>query len=224
MMPLRSVIWSSVLLLALGASGRAADTGAAPTAAAAAKPTKERPATAAEKKEVLGPTAPTKSTPIGPSTTLGLTTPNTEPSAETADVDVASETLFVTSVAFLHQSFIGIGMLAETAGSGAYDGQAAADLLDTHHSLAEQVESQLRSLAAAPGLDDADREAIGELVRVAQLNKLQCEALAGFWEGDSVKEKTFETLREAAAKELDRYGEEEPVEPVAAQPGSSTRK
>lgn len=128
-----------------------------------------------------------------------------------------SDTLMTTTIAFLNQSYVSIGVLADAAGKDAYTDEELAEMIDLHHSLAEQVEEQLRVLAKAPDLDAEDVAAVNELAKLAQLNKWQCEALAGVYSGDETKEKVWQQLREAAYTELAKYSdEEESATPAAA--------
>ncbi|MBA4019447.1 MAG: hypothetical protein C0483_19960 [Pirellula sp.] len=130
--------------------------------------------------------------------------------------DPISETLMTTTIAFLNQSYVSIGVLADAAGKDAYTGDELAEMIDLHHSLAEQVEEQLRVLAKTPGLDAEDVAAVNDLAKLAQLNKWQCEALAGVYGGDESKEKIWQQLREAAYTELAKYSDEEETETPAA--------
>ncbi len=128
-----------------------------------------------------------------------------------------SDTLMTTTIAFLNQSYVSIGVLADAAGKDAYTDEELAEMIDLHHSLAEQVEEQLRVLAKSPDLDAEDVAAVNELAKLAQLNKWQCEALAGVYSGDETKEKVWQQLREAAYTELAKYSdEEETATPAAA--------
>lgn len=179
--------------------------------------------------EALGADAPTaatettkSATPASPADPARVTAPAALPAAAASasallddatadDGDPFSETLMTSTVSFLNQSYVSIGILADAAGKDVFEGEELAELLDLHHTLAEQVEQQLRALAKAPGLDAADVAAINELVKLAQLNKWQCETLAEIYAGDETKEKVWEQLREAAYKELAKYSDEEPA-------------
>lgn len=130
--------------------------------------------------------------------------------------DPISDTLMTTTIAFLNQSYVSIGVLADAAGKEAYTDEELAEMIDLHHSLAQQVEDQLRLLAKTPGLDAEDVAAVNELVKLAQLNKWQCEALAGVYSGDETKEKVWQQLREAAYSELAKYSDEEETPAAAA--------
>ncbi|MGC3971519.1 MAG: hypothetical protein QM775_30505 [Pirellulales bacterium] len=139
--------------------------------------------------------------------------------------DPFSETLMTTTISFLNQSYVSIGILADAAGKDVFEGEELAELLDLHHTLAEQVEEQLRVLSKVPGLDAEDVVAINELVKLAQLNKWQCEALAAIYEGDDSKQTVWQQLREAAYKELAKYSEEETetATPAATAPTTGTK-
>lgn len=153
---------------------------------------------------------------------LVVTPAATAPAASPLDTatpvegDPISDTLITTTIAFLNQSYVGIGVLADAAGKDAYTDEELAAMIDLHHSLAEQVEAQLRVLAKSPDLDAEDVAAVNELAKLAQLNKWQCEALAGVYSGDETKEKVWQQLREAAYTELAKYSDEEETETPAA--------
>ncbi len=127
-----------------------------------------------------------------------------------------SDTLMTTTIAFLNQSYVSIGVLADAAGKDAYTDEELAEMIDLHHSLAEQVEEQLRVLAKSRDLDAEDVAAVNELAKLAQLNKWQCEALAGVYSGDETKEKVWQQLREAAYTELAKYSDDEDTATPAA--------
>ena len=136
--------------------------------------------------------------------------------------DPISDTLMTTTIAFLNQSYVSIGVLADAAGKDAYTDEELAEMIDLHHSLAEQVEAQLRVLAKSTDLDAEDVAAVNELVKLAQLNKWQCEALAGVYSGDETKEKVWQQLREAAYTELAKYSDDEETETPAAATTTTT--
>ena len=153
---------------------------------------------------------------------LVVTPAATAPAASALDTatpvegNPVSDTLMTTTIAFLNQSYVSIGVLADAAGKDAYTDEELAEMIDLHHSLAEQVEAQLRVLAKSTDLDAEDVAAVNELVKLAQLNKWQCEALAGVYSGDETKEKVWQQLREAAYTELAKYSDDEETETPAA--------
>lgn len=173
--------------------------------------------TLAQSPAVVKPAAPA-TLPTGSATPLSASAAATAGSTE--EGDPFSETLMITTVSFLNQSYVSIGILADAAGKDTFEEQELADLLDLHHTLAEQVEEQLSVLAKAPGMDAADTAAINELVKLAQLNKWQCEALAAIYGGDDSKQVVWQQLRQAAYKELAKYSDEE--DPAATPAASAT--
>lgn len=178
--------------------------------------------TFAQAPAVVKPAAPA-ALPITSASPLSANAAPTAGSEE--EGDPFSETLMITTVSFLNQSYVSIGILADAAGKDAFEEQELADLLDLHHTLAEQVEEQLSVLAKAPGMDAADTAAINELVKLAQLNKWQCEALAAIYGGDDSKQVVWQQLREAAYKELAKYSDEEEASstPAASATPPSTK-
>ena len=159
---------------------------------------------------------------------LVVTPAATAPAASALDTatpvegNPVSDTLMTTTIAFLNQSYVSIGVLADAAGKDAYTDEELAEMIDLHHSLAEQVEAQLRVLAKSTDLDAEDVAAVNELVKLAQLNKWQCEALAGVYSGDETKEKVWQQLREAAYTELAKYSDDEETETPAAATTTTT--
>ncbi len=142
--------------------------------------------------------------------------PEAPPPAGTGEeADVFTETMLTTTIAYLNQGYMSIGILADAIAAGAYEEEQARALLEAHEALAEQVEAQLRTLAKSPGLDQEDVAAVNELVKLAQLNTLQCTTLAAVFEGNDSQDAVWEKIRAAALKELEKYGEDEAPETAA---------
>jgi hypothetical protein len=135
----------------------------------------------------------------------------TRAAEETIDDDPFPDTFMTMSVSYLNQAFLSIGILGDAYASEAYEDEQAGELLGAHFNMALHVETKLKELAAAKGLDDEDRKTINRLVKIAGLVRTQVETLEEIWNGDETKVKTWNDLRDQTAKELAAFGG--PAEP-----------
>jgi hypothetical protein len=122
------------------------------------------------------------------------------------DDDPFPDTFMTMSVSYLNQAFLSIGILGDAYASEAYKDEQAGDLLQAHFDMALHVETKLKELAAAKGLDEEDRRTIERLVKIAGLVRTQVETLEEIWNGEESKVKTWNNLRDQTAKELTAFG------------------
>ncbi len=130
-----------------------------------------------------------------------------EPAAPAADPFVDS---FLTmSLAYLNQSYLGIGIFGDALSTDLYEDEQVSELLGAHLALVTNVEARLTTLKKSPDLDADDRAVVGRLQNIASLLKSQITTLEAVYNGDESQVKKWEELRETTAAELATFETEE---------------
>ena len=108
------------------------------------------------------------------------------------------EALGGLSAAHLYQSFLNLGLLADSVEGDVYTRAEAEKMLSTMLGLMDQVDDHLQSLKDA-GLDRDDQRSVENLRKVSTALRAQAEALRAYWKTDGKDEESrYHAAREEA--------------------------
>jgi hypothetical protein len=115
---------------------------------------------------------------------------------------VLLETVGLLAGAQLYQTYLNIGLLADSAAEDVYEAAEAAQLLGSVVQPLEKIEKQLEKVAALKLTKD-DAAAITRMKKIAGLLRQQGKALQAYWDTDMEDhKKKYEEARQAAWKDL----------------------
>lgn len=125
---------------------------------------------------------------------------------EPSTADQIAETLGATMVAYVAESHINVGLIADGFAGEAIKGEQATALLQLCNNFLDQVEPRLTKLSKSKDLGDADKKAFSDTAELAKLIKGEASALEKFVdsEEDDDKEK-YGKAREKAQAKLDKF-------------------
>jgi hypothetical protein len=143
-----------------------------------------------------------------------------EPRQTTEDPELVGDLLDTVGRlcgAHLYQSYLNIGLLADSAARGVYELEDAKKWLDSVHGLLDTVEGQLTPLDKA-SLSDDDRKHLAKIREVSKIIRVQARELKTYWEADEgakeLHSKQYEKARDASWAALSElFGSATPAEP-----------
>lgn len=157
---------------------------------------------------------PVQTTPPGTTTTPKTTNPpvSNNPPAKGLEEEngVLLETVGLLAGLQLYQTYLNIGLLADSAAEEVYEPEEALQLLGSVVGPLEKIEKQLDKVAALKLTKD-DAAAVARMKKIAGLLRQQGTSLQAYWDkGEEEQNKKYEAARQAAWKELNDLLDLEP--------------
>lgn len=125
-----------------------------------------------------------------------------EPSTQ----DQIAETLGATMVAYIAESHINVGLIADSFAGDAIEAEQATALLQLCKNFLDQVEPRLSKLSKAKDLGNEDKKAFLDTAEVAKLIQAEAAALEKFIDSEEEEDREkYGKAREKAQAKLDKF-------------------
>lgn len=148
-------------------------------------------------------TVPMFAIPVLPSL---LSSSSAQAQDEPSTSDQIAEALGATMVAYVAESHVNVGLIADAIAAEAIKSEQATGLLQLCVNFMEQVEPRLTKLSKAKDLGDADKKAFSDTAEIAKLIHEEAKALEKFVDSeDEDDEAKYTKAHDKAQAKLDKF-------------------